>query len=236
MFLCCIYLNLKYFTVGWFEIILILHVIGAAVGVGAAATNDSIFLSAIRNRLITKNQFVLIQAASMVVIGGLTLLTLTGILLMLHNPELWLMQHFRAKMSAVIVLMVNGLVFHSRLLPFLKSHLNITLSEEIIVKRQWYFAITGAVSGVSWFSVLIIAIVKETGFTYLQLMGIYVFLILLASVSGYFILSHLLFWSKKAKEEPPGKEQKPIKDKITIYLQIILLMLLLVSLFYIIFF
>jgi hypothetical protein len=149
-----------------YEIIVTLHVVSAAVGVGAAATSDTIFLRSIRNRNISRDQFVLIRAASRVVFGGLIILTLTGIYMMFLNAELVRMPHFQLKMTAVVFLMLNGLIFHAKLLPFFKQHMDVKLSKEHISSKQWLFAITGAVSAVSWFTALIIAVMGDTGIGY----------------------------------------------------------------------
>jgi hypothetical protein len=63
-------------------------VVSAAVGVGAAATSDAIFLRSIRNRIISRDQYVLVREASRVVVGGLTALVLTGVFMMFQNPVL----------------------------------------------------------------------------------------------------------------------------------------------------
>jgi hypothetical protein len=162
----------------FYEIVLTLHIVSAAVGVGAAATSDSIFLNSIRNRIISHDQFILIKAASRVVMGGLT-------------------------------------------------HLDKQLSEELIASKQWLFAITGAVSGVSWFTALIVAVVGHVGIvglTYLALAGIYVLLISAGAVAGYFLLAHLIFWSDVVMPE-----KKPAKKKPGLILQILLLVVLILS-------
>jgi hypothetical protein len=207
---------------GLYEIILILHAVSAAVGVGAAATSDTIFLRSIRNRIMSRDQFVLIRAASRVVVGGLTLLVLTGIFMMFLNSLLIYMPHFQAKMTVVVVLMVNGLVFHGKLLPFLKRHMDQKMPEKWLASRQWFFAITGAVSAVSWFTALIIAYLGDIGMGYLFFIAVYIAAMAGGSVAGYFILAHLIFWSA-------GKEKKSSKKGMDMILQVSLLALLLIA-------
>jgi hypothetical protein len=215
----------------FYNIVLTLHVVSAAVGVGAAATSDSIFLNSIRNRIISRDQFILIQAASRIVLGGLTLLVLTGIFLMFKNEHLMGMPHFQAKMTVVVILMLNGLLFHARLLPFFKQNLNEKLSEDLITLKLKLFAITGAISAVSWFTALIIAVIGHVGIVgagYFTIMGIYLFLIVAGSVASYFILSHLIFWSSQPRVQKSGG------SKGLVHL-IVLLVLLVLSFLVIIF-
>jgi hypothetical protein len=207
---------------GLYDIIVVLHAVSAAVGVGAAATSDAIFLRSIRNRLMSRDQFVLIRAASRVVVGGLTLLVLTGIFMMFLNTRLIYMPHFQAKMTVVVVLMVNGLVFHGRLLPFLKRHLDRMMPEKFLARRQWFFAITGAISAVSWFAALIIAYLGDIGMGYLFFIGIYIAAMAGGSIAGYFVLAHLIFWSA-------GKEKKPAGKGKDVILQVSLLAILLIA-------
>lgn len=206
-----------------YEIIVTLHVVSAAVGVGAAATSDTIFLRSIRNRLISRDQYVLIRAGSQVVVGGLALLVITGIYMAFTNPELIEIPHFQAKMTAVVILMLNGLVFHGTLLPFLKNHMDKKVPEELLASKQWFFAITGAVSAVSWFAALIIAVVGDVGIGYLIFLGIYIAAMIGGAITGYFVLAHLIFWSK-------GEKKKSGKKGIDVLVQVFLLIILVVSL------
>jgi hypothetical protein len=208
-----------------YEIIVTLHVVSAAVGVGAAATSDTIFLRSIRNRNISRDQFVLIRAASRVVFGGLIILTLTGIYMMFLNAELVRMPHFQLKMTAVLFLMLNGLIFHAKLLPFFKQHMDVKLSKEHISSKQWLFAITGAVSAVSWFTALIIAVMGDTGIGYPLMAGIYIVVMIGGSITAYFVLAHLIFWSQGAKQETSGTG-----SSTGLIMQIVLLVILIASL------
>jgi hypothetical protein len=212
----------------WYEVLTVVHVVAAAIGVGAAAASDSVFLSAIRNRHVGRDQFVLIKASSKVVMAGLTLLVLTGVGLLLHDLGLVDRPHFQAKMTAIIVLMINGFVFHGRLVPFLGEHRHTRLPEDAIASRLWLFAITGAVSAVSWFAALIIAAVGDIGASYWTFAGIYAGVIVLGSVAGYLLLSHLIFWSEKDDSEI--HEQAVAANRVTLVAMSVLLVLLLGSL------
>ncbi len=182
----------------------VLHVSGAAIGVGAAAASDSVFLSAIRNRRVSDDQYVLIRATAHVVLAGLALLFLTGVALLLHNVAIWEVLHFQAKMTAVVVLMANGVVFHATVIPMLGRHRHETLPERMLTSKQWLFALTGSVSGVSWLAALVLAVVGEMGLSYLMLMVIYLLLVAGGAVVGYLLLSHLIFRPGGAHEGRGG--------------------------------
>jgi len=180
-------------------ILTILHIVGAALGVGAAAASDSVFLSAIRNRRVSPDQYVLIRATSHVVMGGLTLLVLSGIPLALDDHDRWLQGYFLVKMTAVLILMLNGFVFHLAILPFLGKHLHGVLTEDVLAPRLWLFACTGALSGVSWFTALLLALVAPAGASFAVLLGLYLAAVAAGAATGYLLLAQLLF--RKAPED-----------------------------------
>lgn len=206
-----------------YQIITLIHAIGAAIGVGAATASDTVFMASIRNRRITHDQFLLIVRSSHVVLGGLSLLVITGIILLLLNPDLWGMAHFMAKMTVVILLMINGLVFHARVIPMLKGYLHTTMPKHIIAARQWLLAITGATSVVCWFSALIIALLGPLGFTYQAYMIVIVLLIIAGSVAAHLLLEHIVFRMDSTEPES-RKEPEGIKTSLAV-IAILLLML-----------
>jgi hypothetical protein len=129
-------------------LLVIAHIVGAAMGVGSATASDSIFLRSIRNRRISSEQFVLIRSVSDVVLGGMALVSLTGVGLLLLNPELIDQAKFQVKMLAVVAILGNGLVFHVWIFPWLNRHRDSFMGQESLnAGRRWLFA--GARHGVS---------------------------------------------------------------------------------------
>jgi hypothetical protein len=214
----------------WYSIITVLHVVSAAIGVGAAAANDSVFMGAIRNRRISHDQFVLIRKASDVLIGGLVILILTGVVLMHLNVALWTMPHFQAKMTVVLILLINGIVFHARVIPMLKEYSNITMPKQFITSQQWLLAITGSTSAVSWFSALIIAVVGDIGVPYLVYMAIIVAFIIGGSLVAHYLLTHIIFVRENDSPEKLEDHKVALRKKRIMILLITLLVILVASL------
>ncbi|HVM30459.1 MAG TPA: hypothetical protein VM305_06795 [Candidatus Limnocylindrales bacterium] len=184
-------------------LIVVAHIVGAAIGVGGAMATDSVFLRSIRNRHISSEQFLLIRSVSDVVMIGLGLVALTGVALLLLSPELIHDAKFQAKMVVVVVLLVNGLLFHGLVLPFLARQRDQWLSREVLsTSRRWVFAVSGALSGVSWFAALILGAwdPPEIGLPLKVL--IYMAIALGASVVAFLVLSHILF-----KPAPDAREE-----------------------------
>ena len=212
----------------WYSIITVLHVVSAAIGVGAAAANDSVFMGAIRNRRISHDQFVLIRKASNVLIGGLVILILSGIALLHLNVSLWTMAHFQAKMTVVLILLVNGIIFHAKVIPMLKEFSDTTMPKQFIASRQWLLAITGSTSAVSWFSALIIAVVGNIGVPYLLYIAIIVGLIVGGSVVAHYLLTHIIFVQESDRPEK-RREQKEKRRKQRIMILLIALLVIFVA-------
>jgi hypothetical protein len=215
---------------GWYGIITVLHVVSAAIGVGAAAASDSVFMGAIRNRRISNDQFVLIRKSSDVLIGGLVILILTGVALLHLNVELWSMPHFQAKMTVVLILLINGIAFHARVIPMLKEYSDITMPQQFITSRQWLLAITGSTSAVSWFSALIIAVVGDIGAPYLLYIAIIAVLIVGGSVVAHYLLTHIIFVQESNRPEELKEDKEALRKKRIIMVLITLFVILVVSL------
>lgn len=217
----------------WYSILVVIHVVGAAVGVGAAATSDSVFLASIRNRMVNHDQFLLISRASHIVLGGLVLIVLSGIGLLFFNLDLWKMPHFQAKMTAVIFLIVNGIIFHATVIPLLEENQHKIMPEEFVSSKQWTLAITGTVSAVSWFAALIIAVIgDDVAIGYFVYLGIYLFMIVAGSVVADFMLTKIIDKKGEAKAESETAKESEASKNISLVTLAVLLLMLIIALVY----
>lgn len=179
-------------------IVLILHLIGVAMGVGGAITTDATFLRSIWDRQITAGQLKLIEVISKVVISGLVLLVLSGISLLALNPHYLSLSDgsslFWVKMTIVAILSVNGYVFHKKILPMLRRHADKNLDSPETRSKLWLLALTGGLSGISWFTVLVLGVLMQAiDFPYLFILNLYLLLVLGAVITGYVGIYWLLF-------------------------------------------
>ncbi len=184
-------------------LIVVAHIVGAAIGVGGAMATDSVFLRAIRNRHISSEQALLIRAVSDVVLIGLGIVSLTGVTLLVLSPEMIGEAKFQAKMFIVVVLLFNGLLFHLHVLPFLARHRDQWLGSEVLtLSRRVVFAVSGAVSGVSWFGALILGAWEPPDVGLTVQLAIYLAIAIAAAVTAFLVLSHIVFRpAPEAREE-----------------------------------
>jgi hypothetical protein len=183
-------------------IFVVAHIIGGAIGLGGATMSDLLFFHSIKNRIISKDQFHLLDVASTVVFGGMTLVVLTGVWLIFASPELLEVARVQAKLTAVFVLLVNGFILHSVILKYLKTRLDEPLPERELRSRQWIFAASGSASIVSWYTVFVLASAEELALSYPVLLGAY-----LAAIAGATVVAYFVFAKKVIQSDVGGSEE-----------------------------
>lgn len=161
---------------------LIAHVFGAIIGAGGAFVGDALFLASIKDGKINADELRLMKVSSKLVWSGVILLVLSGILLVTTDPARYLASDkFLAKVTIVAIIILNGIIFHLIHIPHIKKHLELKLSEsETFMKRGSFILVSGALSMVSWVSTVILGMLRKTPFSYMQIMGIYLLMVLVA--------------------------------------------------------
>ncbi len=225
-----------------YPIVLVIHLVGVAMGVGGAVTTDATFLRSIWDRKITAGQLQLIEIISKVVVTGLGLLILSGISLVALNPHYFSLsdgnQLFWVKMTIVAILSVNGIVFHKKILPILQRHKDTDLNTPEVRNNLSLLAITGGLSGISWFTVLTLGVVMQSvDFSYLLIMNVYFLLVLGAIITGYFGIYWILFSTLRgAKPTTSNNTELPQKGKYpwlnTVLMVLVLVAILIIGLFF----
>ncbi|MFT4250689.1 MAG: hypothetical protein ACMXYD_04985 [Candidatus Woesearchaeota archaeon] len=173
--------------------LVVLHVIGAIIAVGGATMNDALFFRMIKNRRIILTEYLLLHQAGKIIWGGLALAVLAGLALL--HVELAVagriarlgLPFFQMKLLLVAVIIINGVVFHTRVLPFIRQHLGENMQTRVFVEKYWLFALTGSISMVSWWGVILLALINP------QLPFLYLLTLYLAAITFASVLSFLLF-------------------------------------------
>jgi len=190
-------------------ILVIAHIIGAAIGVGGATMSDLLFFRSMKNRIITTDQFHLLKVASTVVFGGMGLVVLSGVWLLFLSPDLLEVPRVQAKLTAVLVLMLNGFVLHSVLLKFLEKNLDSPLRQRGLRSRQWIFAASGSASIVSWYAAFVLASVDDLALSYPALLGIYLGVVTAATVAAYWVFAFKVIQAEVEQVEEVTTHEVP---------------------------
>ena len=130
---------------------------------------------------------------------ALALIILTGIGLYLPASELLLdSSKFLVKMIVVAVIVVNGAILNLLISPKL-VHISFGGSHEHqsgeLHKLKKLAFTLGAISSTSWYSAFILGALRQLPFSFLELLGIYVALVIIA-VAGSQIMERMV--AKKA--------------------------------------
>lgn len=136
----------------------IIHLLGLAVGAGGAFMTDRLMLVMLRDHKMSKDEFTVLHRAGNFVIGGLSVLFLSGVGLFLTDIARYLASDkFIAKMIIVAVLIVNGFVLHKAVMPLIKRKLskNLAKDKEFVGALPKLVAV-GAVSICSWIFALVL--------------------------------------------------------------------------------
>lgn len=138
-------------------IITILHVISFVIGAGAAASSDYMFFRAIKDKRLSDEELGTLRSLGRLVWIGIALIAITGITLFLLDPaRLIASPKFLAKMTVVLVIIGNGLVFHAVHLPRLIASRGNDLNDPAAFRGKTWLFVSGGVSAASWLSAIIL--------------------------------------------------------------------------------
>ena len=168
--------------------ILILHLITAAIGLGAATITDVFFSKFLKDLKISESEADILNTLSQVIWFALALIILTGIGLYLPASELLLdSSKFLVKMIVVAVIVVNGAILNLLISPKL-VHISFGGSHEhqsgeLHKLRKLAFAL-GAISSTSWYSAFILGAIRQPPLSFSQLLGVYLALVAVAVIGS----------------------------------------------------
>lgn len=188
-----------------------LHLVGLCFGLGGATMLDFWILRWMRWGGLPPEIGRIFLFVSKVCTVGIVLLWLSGLGFLaiyaaetpekLQNPKLW------AKITVVVVLTLNGLVIHSAILPGILRDVGRPMLDGISGKRTGIFLVSGAVSGVSWYTAFALGLMRELNGTvsYGVLIGLWLAGVTAASIGAYTLWLHLREWSALRRGEAGAK-------------------------------
>lgn len=143
----------------------LVHVIGLVAGMGAALILDLFLVSRLYWRPIDRHTAELLRFGSRIVAVGLALLWMSGIGFLIYyavwTPEALDNPKLVAKVSAVFILTVNGLVLHRIVLPLVDQRIGKPLLAGLPLRAAILPLSAGAISGSGWAFCCMLGIVRE---------------------------------------------------------------------------
>ncbi|REL24240.1 hypothetical protein DYD21_18695 [Rhodohalobacter sp. SW132] len=165
---------------------LTVHLLGLVLGLGGAIILDLMIFHFLNNLKISSREAVIMHLISQMIILGLILLIVSGVALILTDPETYLENpRFLMKMTAVFIVTLNGVLLNLFVVPKMEQ---ISFREEKHQQNTGLIRaafIAGAVSMTSWFTVFILAMITPLeNFSYAILLTGYIVLILFTIAGG----------------------------------------------------
>ncbi len=150
-------------------VILIIHLIGLAIGIGSATLLDTILMRMfLANGTITRDRYEVIEQASYVVAAGLLITLVSGFAyfghLYLNGSEIMLNPKVWAKITIVGVLTANGIIVHKLVLPHIRERIGRALFDQTSRPRYLMMISSGSISVVSWYFPLFLGAAREFNF------------------------------------------------------------------------
>ncbi|MCJ2087222.1 hypothetical protein MKK88_14685 [Methylobacterium sp. E-005] len=174
-----------------------LHLLGVCFGLGGATMLDFWILRWLRWGDLPGEIARIFGFVSKVCTVGLALLWLSGLGFLalyaveapdkLANPKLW------AKLTVVLVLTLNGLVISLAVLPNVLRDVGRPILHGLSAPRAALFLVSGAVSGVSWYTAFALGLTREFNGTvaYAMLIGLWLGGIVVTSLGAALLWRHL---------------------------------------------
>lgn len=166
-----------------FVISLVLHILSAMVAVGAVTVTDYLHIIGLKSkRREQKLMFVYPHLARMIQIAIVGVI-LSGAGLLYFKPELLQSELFQFKMVLFAIVILNGAFLHIKIYPAMVAAVKEQkpLTSEVLFSSSF----SGALSVVTWYSILILAIIKPLAFTVLQFLVWYILALIIAFGVGF---------------------------------------------------
>ncbi len=156
-------------------IIPIIHLFGTVLGMGGAIMSHYMFYTVIKDTRITTTELRFLKLGAKMVWVGLLILFASGTFLYLQNPEKYHNStKFLAKMTIVLILVLNGLLFHFKHIPLLARNLQLNFAKsEDFVKNSTLLLLSGTISLSSWLFTLGLGRIPSLPYSYLEIMFFY---------------------------------------------------------------
>lgn len=176
------------FLMEYKTVIVILHALSAALGVGTVLVTDVFFMKFLKDFRISQSESEILDTLSQVVWFALGMLILTGIALYIPaSAELLMKTKFIAKVIIVGVVLVNGILLNLLVAPQLVKisfgEIPLDTPDQLHHLRRLAFAF-GAVSIISWLCTFILGSVRSVPLSTSAILGIYLGIVLLAVIGS----------------------------------------------------
>lgn len=174
--------------VQYYNIFVILHVLGMALGLGSVILVDIFFYKFLEDSQVSEFEDGVMHILSQVIWAALAILVTTGLCFYIARfPELNQNPKFLAKMVVVLVIIVNGALLNLLVAPHMKKIQFKEKDDSATGKshglRKLAFAM-GAISMTSWLSAFLLGMIRSLDFGFLPIISVYFGVVIVAVISS----------------------------------------------------
>lgn len=164
----------------------VVHVLAVVLGMGSALVSDLLFSFFSKDKKLNPTQISTLSILAKVVFYGLVIIIISGIALFLSDIERYMNSaKFLAKMSILLVLLVNGYILNKNVWPRLLGENFFTDIKERGIRRLAFAC--GAISVVSWLSVCTLGVLNRVNMSYGNIVSIYLAIVIFGIVVSLFM-------------------------------------------------
>jgi len=173
----------------------ILHLLGVVIGAGSAFMSHAVFFACVKDRRIEKTELKFVKLGSSMTWVGVVVILVSGALLFSLDPVQYIgSSKFLLKMTIVLILLVNGALFHRIHVPIMERSKGRHLAKDLVfVKNSAFLLASGTISLVSWVSALVLGGLRTIPVGYLEGLGLYFMAVAIAIIWSLFFRRGILF-------------------------------------------
>lgn len=162
----------------------VLHVLSVVLGMGSALASDFLFSFFSKDKKLNDTEIKTLSLLAKVVHYSLFIIIFSGILIFFSNTEKYLHSaKFLAKMSILLVLLINGYFLNKYVWPHLLNKNFFILKKEQSVRRLAFTC--GAISVISWIYVCGLGVLDSISLSYSMIISLYLGIIFLGVVTAW---------------------------------------------------
>ncbi len=146
--------------------------------------SDAMFFLSIRDKKVNHTEMKFLSLGSTMVWSGLILLFISGAAIFGSNPEYYMASSkFIAKMTIVLIITINGLLFRFYHVPHLHRHAGKTLSSSrSFMKKSSLLLVSGSISICSWTFALVLGALRSVSYSVEHILLIYMLVLAACSL------------------------------------------------------
>ncbi len=155
---------------------IVVHVLSVVLGMGAALVSDILFNFFSKDKKLNETEISTLSILKNIVFYGLILIVLSGGVIFLSDVEKYASsEKFLAKMSILLVLLVNGYILNKYVWPRMLREEFFTSVAERNTRRVAFAC--GAVSVISWVAVCTLGVLNRLAMSYQFIIASYLAII-----------------------------------------------------------